>query len=85
MYLDTIPISSLQVITPESINPDLSLLLLNAIYFKGAWEIPFESDLTRPASFFIPGQEAVQTDTMFLDSEVRLSYKHDSYLYSTRF
>lgn len=35
----------------ESIDPNAVLYLLNALYFKGQWTIPFSKDLTRKGTF----------------------------------
>jgi serpin B len=39
----------------ESIHPDDVMYLINAIYFKGAWQAPFDPKLTRAAAFTGPG------------------------------
>ncbi|MDX1396525.1 MAG: serpin family protein [Gemmatimonadota bacterium] len=33
--------------------PELVMLLINAIYFKGSWQTQFDPDLTRPAPFML--------------------------------
>jgi serpin B len=39
--------------------PDLRLVLLDAIYFKGTWETPFDKKLTRDQPFTLRGGRAV--------------------------
>lgn len=39
--------------------PDLRLVLLDAIYFKGTWETPFDKKLTRDQPFTLRGGQAV--------------------------
>lgn len=41
------------------ISPDTVLLLINAIYFKGAWSEPFDPDLTAQADFHLPGGDTI--------------------------
>jgi serpin B len=38
----------------DRLNPEHALLLVNAIYFKGKWQIPFERELTAEADFQLP-------------------------------
>ncbi len=40
------------------------LVLVNAVYFKGKWESPFEAAQTRQAPFFIAEQKSVQVPLM---------------------
>ncbi|GFT72424.1 serpin B6 [Nephila pilipes] len=39
----------------ENLSPDTIMALLNAVYFKGLWEIPFDKESTRPAEFYNNG------------------------------
>lgn len=36
----------------ESINPEIILILMNAIYFKGDWHEPFKESSTQPQTFY---------------------------------
>lgn len=51
-------------ITPESMSSDLVAIIVNAIYFQGAWEVPFNKQLTRVADFYINDNENISTDFM---------------------
>uniref|UniRef100_A0A131YWL8 Serpin B n=1 Tax=Rhipicephalus appendiculatus TaxID=34631 RepID=A0A131YWL8_RHIAP len=48
----------------EPLPSDARLILLNAIYFKGLWNTPFQAEATFKAPFFNAGTERVQVDTM---------------------
>ncbi|XP_075545345.1 iripin-1-like isoform X1 [Dermacentor variabilis] len=48
----------------EPLPPNTRLVLLNAIYFKGLWNTPFEVRGTSKAQFFNAGTERVEVDTM---------------------
>ncbi|HVO32392.1 MAG TPA: serpin family protein, partial [Elusimicrobiota bacterium] len=39
----------------DELRPDDALVLLNAIYFKGLWETPFQKELTSPGDFHAAG------------------------------
>lgn len=41
-----------QVITEQNISPDMALMLLNAIYFKGTWEYKFNQSETNKRAIF---------------------------------
>ncbi len=45
-------------------NPHMRLFLANAIYFKGAWVDPFQTNLTRPHDFHVPGGDTITTALM---------------------
>ncbi len=44
--------------------PDLRLVLLDAIYFKGTWETPFDKQLTRDQPFTLRGGQTTQHPRM---------------------
>ena len=46
--------------------PDLALMLLNAVYFKGKWESPFDSTLTKLAPFLRAAGDSIRVQTMVL-------------------
>ncbi|OZC04465.1 serpin family protein [Rubricoccus marinus] len=48
----------------SELDPDLVLLLMNALYFKGDWSTPFKEENTRPAAFTLASGETVQAPTM---------------------
>jgi serpin B len=39
----------------DKIDPDVVLYLINAIYFKGRWELAFDPESTQPVPFHLPG------------------------------
>lgn len=50
----------------EDLDPNIVMVLLNALYFKGDWVNPFPSDATAPAPFTCPDGRIVQAATMNL-------------------
>ncbi|MCB1955067.1 MAG: serpin family protein [Rhodocyclaceae bacterium] len=48
----------------HAINGDTRLVLVNAIYFLGDWETPFEPARTRSAAFWKSTSEAIEVSTM---------------------
>ena len=42
-------------IVPDRIDPATVIFLINAVYFKGAWSVPFDRALTKPHAFRLPG------------------------------
>jgi len=61
----------------QPFDPLARLVLMNAIYFKGDWTTPFDTDLTRDMAF--NGQNKKSTvDMMYSDSEI-LGHENDDY------
>ena len=58
----------------ERINPDDVLFLINAIYFKGQWQVEFKKENTKPDVFRIAGGEQKQV-SMMSQSRDYLYYK----------
>ncbi|MFZ5980398.1 MAG: serpin family protein [Candidatus Zixiibacteriota bacterium] len=57
-----------EVIRPP-ISDDIAMLLINAIYFKGDWRIPFDTSETHEGKFHSAGGGEVTCDFMYKDSE----------------
>jgi len=51
----------------DKLDPDAAAVLLNAVYFKAPWRDPFDSKLTRAASFAISPSQRVQVQMMHRD------------------
>ncbi|MBM3899601.1 MAG: serpin family protein [Gemmatimonadetes bacterium] len=57
----------------ESIHPDDVMYLINAMYFKGAWQEPFDPQATRSASFAAAGG-AQQVSMMYRQGQQRIRF-----------
>lgn len=51
----------------DSVEPDVNVALVNAIYFKAKWARPFMDDATADRDFWISNTESVKVPTMFAD------------------
>ncbi|XP_014220593.1 alaserpin-like isoform X4 [Trichogramma pretiosum] len=56
------------IIQPDAINHNLAMVLLNAVYFKGAWGKAFKKELTKPMVFNVDAQTQKHVDTMSITS-----------------
>lgn len=55
----------------EELDPDLAMLLVNAIYFEGTWTTEFDPAHTRPSDFYLDDGGTVRVEMMSLhDVEV---------------
>jgi serpin B len=57
------------LVSEDAVSAVTLLMLTNAVYFKGAWNEPFDPKRTRPAPFHVPGREDVQASMMHHDPE----------------
>jgi serpin B len=57
----------------ESFGREPSLVLLNAIYFKAAWETPFHKGATKERDFHLAGGNSVKTSAMAMTDYFRLA------------
>jgi serine protease inhibitor len=55
----------------DRIDPDSMLFLINAVYFKGKWEAPFEKSLTKPQPFILTNGTEIQHPAMSRSGEYR--------------
>lgn len=61
----------------EPLDPDTLLVLLNAIYFKGAWGTAFDKEQTEKRQFFNGGVTPVEVDTMRLEARIKYRFFDD--------
>jgi serpin B len=59
------------LIPPGGVDADTRLALVNAIYFLGDWEVPFEQRATQPAPFFTAPGVKKDTPTMHRQDTLR--------------
>jgi serpin B len=57
------------LLPPGSIDDTICIVLVNAIYFKGLWSIPFEGRDTKEDDFFLSDTNSVRTNMMRLDKK----------------
>lgn len=57
------------LVKPRDLTADTVLLLLNAIYFKGAWQAPFDKRATRAGAFHLPDGATQATPMMHQSDE----------------
>ena len=53
-----------KIVTPSSFNGETKLMLVNAIYFFGKWQMPFEKEDTKPMIFEVEKDNQVLTEGM---------------------
>merc|ERR1712123_13547 len=63
------------LVSPVSLSPDTRMMLLNAVYFRANWQLPFQKDGTAKSAFSVSEDTFVDADMMFLDNE--LYYGHN--------
>lgn len=61
----------------DQFGSDTRAVLVNAIYFKGAWEKPFIKEFTTEYDFYSSETEKVQVDFMYKDSDFNSAYLKD--------
>jgi serpin B len=58
------------LVSPAALTPDTRLVLVNAIYFKAAWENTFEKASTKPVPFHFADGKVVAVPTMSQSTEI---------------
>ncbi|MFC1509327.1 serpin family protein [Candidatus Omnitrophota bacterium] len=59
------------LIQPGILDSLTKLVLVNAIYFKGNWDNPFNANLTRDKPFFLPSGKQIQAPMMYRKNSFR--------------
>ena len=54
----------------DSINPEMVMFLINAIYFKGTWKYQFDKSQTGNYTFMVPGTNGVPRKMMRQESDL---------------
>ncbi|KAH8352184.1 hypothetical protein KR084_002459, partial [Drosophila pseudotakahashii] len=65
------------IVSPSDMNPDLSVILVNAIYFEGQWKYKFQADQTHVADFHVSAMEIVHVEMMTLSKTLFSAYLDD--------
>ena len=60
-----------QIIQASNLDPPTTLILINALYFKGKWTRPFDAQYTRAQSFFLLDGSIKQCPLMSQSGEYR--------------
>jgi serpin B len=60
-----------QLVGPEVLQPLTRLVLVNAIYFKARWTMPFHQSSTKPGDFYPPAGRAVSVPMMHQTARYR--------------
>jgi serpin B len=81
-----------EIVQPDTFNAGTALVLVNALYFKGEWMVPFAEDMTHDAAFKCADGSEVPCKMMFAARRVPwirddargvsgmvLPYKNDAY------
>jgi len=63
------------LLKPGVLNANSRLVLTNAIYFKGDWQLQFKKDMTHDGSFKLGGDKTVQAP--FMHQQARFAYLDD--------
>ena len=58
---------------PGTITPNTRLVLTNAVYFLGRWQLPFNAHQTRQGQFHLTGGETADTELMHQTGEFLLA------------
>ncbi|XP_037375075.1 serpin B6 [Talpa occidentalis] len=65
------------LLPPDSVNAMTSLVLVNAIYFKGNWDKKFDKQHTHEAPFYVSQNEKKTVQMMFRKSKYKITYIGD--------
>jgi serine protease inhibitor len=55
----------------DAVEPDLAMILINALYFKADWQVTFDTSLTRPQPFRLPDGSTVDHPLMQVSERFR--------------
>lgn len=65
------------LINPDVLDPNILVVLINAIYFKGNWQYTFKKTFTKKDDFYISETEKVSVDFMRIKSNFEYVYSYE--------
>lgn len=65
------------LVQPDQFTADSRLFFVNAVYFKGAWELPFQQNLTQPADFKNSDGTTASVPFMHAEKDYHYSFFRD--------
>ncbi|XP_068108496.1 alpha-1-antitrypsin-like [Hyperolius riggenbachi] len=66
----------------DSVEKETALILVNYIYFKGKWEVPFQEQRTQSGDFHVSDTETVKVPFMSKTGSYKVAYLDDATLVS---
>ena len=64
-----------KMISPQMVDERTKMMLVNAIYFKAQWEVPFDVEETRKEPFYLGSKKKkVEVDMMHMEGEMASGY-----------
>jgi len=60
-----------ELIKPRVLGRETTLVLTNAIYFKGDWASKFEEDNTKPVRFYVNNEKSSEVEMMYQQEEFK--------------
>ncbi|XP_070378408.1 ipis-1-like isoform X2 [Dermacentor albipictus] len=71
-------VSRIKCLLPNgTVDPMTTLVLVNAIYFKGLWSSQFNSKYTRSSDFHLDSRNKTQVEMMFQESSFSMGHSDD--------
>lgn len=64
----------IEEIIEGTIDPLTVMYLINAIYFKGDWTVPFDPDNTQSSPFYLPDGSSKEVDMMRMETQEEMLY-----------
>ncbi|XP_061610646.1 alpha-1-antitrypsin homolog [Phyllopteryx taeniolatus] len=62
----------------KELDENMAMMLINTVYFKGAWDRPFNNSLTRKADFHVDDTTKVEVDMMMRTGRYEMYYDDDN-------
>ena len=59
---------------PSSFNQNTSIVLVNAIYFKGDWTNKFDPKLTKKSDFYLQPDQTIKVIVLFVRLKIQIRF-----------